>query len=191
MVLDLLAVAQLTLSGGLGVVAAERVAYLVNAAATSGEGWSWLSAQLERRQYPQLRAWTRSAPRTHSARLLAAALDPSEQTLEEVLSDLHAQAIARLDVLRVGATLSSTVGLLVGIVRLRDAHAAPSGLLALEAGLVARVAMSEALFSMAVGVGTSAACFYALAFLRRSAHKLLAGNAQLARKLREDPDLCR
>ncbi|MEY4578160.1 MAG: hypothetical protein RL701_2863, partial [Pseudomonadota bacterium] len=87
-------------------------------------------------------------------------------------------------VLRVGATIASTVGLMIGILRIRGGAGEHAGLLALEAGLAEKVALGEALFSMAVGVATSAVCFHAVGALREAAGEVMGQGTKVAEALR-------
>ncbi|HEY6877960.1 MAG TPA: hypothetical protein VI299_08065 [Polyangiales bacterium] len=99
----------------------------------------------------------------------------------EALADVREIASTRLRLLRVCATLASTLGLLGGILLLAGAPLPGQGLLALAAGAVARARMNGAIETMAIGVATSALCFQALAILRRAATKQLHQADQIAR----------
>jgi hypothetical protein len=100
---------------------------------------------------------------------------------QEALAELREIASARLRLLRVCATLASTLGLLGGILLLAGAPLPNQGLLALAAGAVARARMDGALGTMAIGVGSSAFCFQALSILRAAAAKQLRQAEQIAR----------
>lgn len=103
-----------------------------------------------------------------------------EQPLES-LADVREIASGRLRLLRVCATLCSTLGLLGGILLLAGAPLPGQGLLALQAGALARARMSGAITTMAIGVGSSAFCFQALAILRTAATRMLAQAERIAR----------
>jgi hypothetical protein len=189
---DLLTLLQLSLSAALIGVIADRVYSLMFVAPLSRRGVEFVLRALERAEFEPLRAFARASSRAHISRMLVAALEPAsdgerqEDVLTELSFELSGEAAARLRALRVGATIASTLGLLIGIIRLRGGFTKPPGLLALEAGLSERLAVSEALFSMALGVGTSAVCFYALSLLQEAARSLIAQrgrveNALLAR----------
>jgi hypothetical protein len=186
-VTDWLLLLQLSLTAGLLAVIAERAFYLLYVAPASAAAISWLSKLLGDRRdgaVEQAIYWARGRRETHIAGVLLAVLAPpahadEDDDLSEVISTLSERAVARLRLLRVGATVASTSGLLVGIVRISGGYAPASGLLALEAGLNERLALSSALFSMAIGVGTSAVCFYATALFRRSAQQLLTQSTRV------------
>jgi hypothetical protein len=182
-VFDWLLLVQLALSAGLLAVIGERAAYLWYVAPASAPALRWLGQCVEEGRVERVLFWARKRPGTHVAQILLAQLEPQpdgEHDLPELLSELTERAVIRLRLLRVGATVASTSGLLVGIVRISGGYAAPSGLLALEAGLTERLTMSSALFSMAVGVGTSAVCFYATSLFRRAAQQLVAQSVRAA-----------
>lgn len=122
------------------------------------------------RKFARVRAETRWAD------VFAAEEDP-----RETLADVRENALARLRLLRVCATMASTLGLLGGILLLAGASLPDQGLLALQAGAVARARMDGAITTMAIGIGSSAFCFQALALLRRAAQRQLTQAEQLAR----------
>jgi hypothetical protein len=178
---------QLALSVALLGVIAERARYLMQRAILSPEGFAFVSDGLQQGQLAQLRAFARALPAVHVARLLRAALEraPEEpdEELEELLSRLRERALARLRLVRVGATLASSLGLMVGILCIQRGYSEPAGLLALEAGLPQKLAMSQALFAMGVGVATSGVCFYALSLFRPAAQALITQSARAAHLL--------
>lgn len=162
---------------------AERVRALCLYGAMSDEALRWVLRALERRDLEALRDWTRARPASYVARVLHAALETrDDDSVGEVVADLQEEASARLRVLRVSATLASTMGLLGGILVLARG-AEQSGLLALRAGGGERGAMTEAIATMAIGVATSALCFQSLALLRPAAQRLLAQTRQVVRAL--------
>jgi hypothetical protein len=99
----------------------------------------------------------------------------------EAIADAREIASTRLRLIRVSATMASTLGLLGGILMLAGAPLPNQGLLALAAGAVERARMSTAIATMAIGVGSSAFCFQALSILRRAAQTLLAQADRVAR----------
>jgi len=164
-------------------VIGERVRVLYLKAATSDEAVRWLLRALDDGEREPARAWARALPSTHVARVLRASIeDDDARDLRETLLDLRAEAGARLRLLRVSATLASTLGLLGGILALAGG-AKRAGLDALRAGGAERTTMAEALATMAIGVATSALCFQALALLRPAAQKLIVQSEQIARAL--------
>jgi hypothetical protein len=188
---DWLFLLQLALTAGLLLVIAERAYYLLYVAPISADALKWLTARLnDRGGISDALRWARARGDTHVARIVRRGLDPSPvggegpDDLSELLSDLSERAVVRLRLLRVGATVASTSGLLVGILRISGGYAPPSGLLALQAGLSERLALSSALFSMAIGVGTSAVCFYATALFRRAAQQLISQSTRAAQLVR-------
>jgi len=184
---DWLLLAQLALSMGLFVVIGERALYLLYSAPVSAAALSWLTSNLAAGRGDRSLRFAQQRPTAHVSRVLLATLGPAvpdADDLPDLLSQLTERAVIRLRLLRVGATVASTAGLLVGIVRISGGYAAPSGLLALEAGLTERLAMSSALFSMAVGVGTSAVCFYATSLFRRAAQQLVGQAARVAQLMK-------
>jgi hypothetical protein len=174
---------QLAVSGVLLGVIAERARYLLFRAKLSEEGWAFVEGSMQARELAQLRAFARAQPEAHVSAVLRAAFEPDpegDQDLAELVSWLREQSAARLRVVRVGATIASSLGLLVAIVCIQRGFGEPAGLLALEAGLPQKLAMSQALFAMGIGVATSAVCFYALALLRPAAQALIAQSARAA-----------
>jgi hypothetical protein len=208
---DVLTLLQLGFSAALLGAIIERANFLLLTAPLSRRGLDFVLRALERAEVDALRAFADGTSRTHVGRVLRLAFTPgasesefcsraeprastsravsassenSEAALAELSFDLAAEAIARLRALRVGATIASTLGLLIGIVRLRGGFSEPPGLLALEAGLTERLAVADALLSMAIGVGSSAVCFYALSVLGRAAQGLITQRARVENALR-------
>jgi hypothetical protein len=99
----------------------------------------------------------------------------------EAIADAREIASTRLRVIRVSATMASTLGLLGGILMLAGAPLHEEGLLALAAGAVERARMTTAIATMAIGVGSSAFCFQALSILRTAARTLLTQTDRVAR----------
>ncbi|HEX6243312.1 MAG TPA: hypothetical protein VFZ61_20505 [Polyangiales bacterium] len=153
----------------------------------SPEGLRFVSDALEQGRVDEARSWAEQAVQTHVGQLLRAGLVGSRQPdddLSDLLFDLQARSLVRLRALRVGATIASTTGLLVGILRIRGGLGPDQGLLALEAGLAEKVALGQALSAMAIGIGTSAVCFYALGVLREAAKAVLTQGTKVAGVLR-------
>ena len=165
------------------LVVAERVRALYGTALVSDDALRWLLRELETRKIEHPRAWAEQRSHTYVGRVLRAAFDDtdSETEVNECLLDLRDEAGARLRMLRVCATLASTLGLLGGIIVLARSNAFGGGLSALILGAKQRAAMPEAIATMAIGVATSAFCFQALALLRPAAQKALMQAQQIAR----------
>lgn len=172
--------AQLGFAFFIAMVLGERIRALHWRLATSDEAVRWLLRELASGDRSAARAWADARPTTQAARLILAAGERADEgALRELLLDLREEATARLSLLRVAATLSSTLGLLGGILTLTHVMTPDAGLLALKAGAVERLIMEQAIATMAIGVGTSAACFQGLALLRPAAQKLIAQAQQL------------
>jgi hypothetical protein len=190
--LDALTWLQLGLSAALAALIVERTRYLLVAAPLSPEGLKFVVAALEAGRTEQAQVWAEEAARTHVGQVLRVGLGArdgdDDDELSEALFELQACCLVRLRALRVGATVASTLGLLAGILRIRGGLGESAGLLALEAGLAEKVALGQALFSMALGVATSAVCFYALGVLREAAQALLAQGTKVAGVLRRGKD---
>jgi hypothetical protein len=179
-VLSWFQLAQLAFAAFVIAVISERVRALHSASATSDDAARWLSRSFEAGAHHRIRNWVHARPSTQLSRIAELALDdPAE--MRELLADLRDESLARLGLLRASATLASTLGLLGGILTLARGTSHNAGLLALQAGAVERLTMDEAITTMAIGVGTSALCFQALALLRPAAEKHLAQARQLAR----------
>lgn len=175
-------VGQLAFAAFLIVVISERVFALYVRLATSDDAARWLARELEAKSPDGPRAWARARPEAQLARIVELALDDARRDeLGELFVDVRAETLARLSMLRVSATIASTLGLLGGIVTLARGAPEAAGLLALQAGGLQRLAMNEAISTMAIGVATSAFCFHALALLRTAAEKRLTQARQLAR----------
>lgn len=164
------------------LVVGERVYFLHYRAATSDAAFRWIVRALERGAEEPLRQFALARPSTQLGRLLSAMLsDHTGVAAREQLFDLRDEALVRLRLLRVCATIASTLGLLAGILALARANSDSRELLALQAGAAQRHALSEAIASMAIGVATSAFCFQALASLRTAAERMLLQARQVAR----------
>ena len=154
---------------------AERAHALFVRYAVSDAALLFVTRSLRAGDLEAARAWAAERPRTLLAALLAPvdAADEAEADAPALLTELSYRTHERLLVLRVAATLSSTLGLLGGVVAIARGMGGAPGLLGLQAGLAERVAMQEALFSMALGVGTAAVCFHALSRFRARARELV------------------
>lgn len=175
---------QLTLALIVVAIIAERVRLLHLDAATSDEAVRWILRTIEQGEQRLLASWAEASPCSHVGRVLQAGLgaEANNGELRETLLDLREEASARLRLLRVAATLASTVGLLGGILALAGGTER-AGLSALKAGGAERATFAEAIATMAIGVATSALCFQAIASLRPAAQKLIAQAEQVARAL--------
>lgn len=174
---------QMLFALAVALLIAERVRALYGAALVSDEALRWLIRQLETGDTDHPRAWAEQRSATFVGRVLRAAYGDAdtEAQVNECLLDLRDEAGARLRILRVCATLASTLGLLGGIIVLAGGSASGGGLSALILGATQRAAMPEAIATMAIGVATSAFCFQALALLRPAAQKALMQAQQIAR----------
>lgn len=166
---------------------AERVRALAYRAATSDRAMKWLADRLRAGDGDSAQAWARRVPESFVARLVLETLDQgnSERDPELMRVELRHVVGARLGVLRGCATLASALGLLGGILAIRRGFSGGGGLLALQAGLAQQVALAEALQCMALGVGTSALCFFALGEFRKAVRQLLAQTAHITHLLAE------
>jgi hypothetical protein len=166
---------------------AERVRVLLYRSATSDRAMKWLASRLRAGDVDSPAAWARRVPDSFVARVILETLDQGnpERDPDVLRVDLRHAAVARLGVLRGCATLASALGLLGGIMAIRRGLSGEGGLLALQAGLAQQIALSEALECMALGVGTSALCFFALAEFRKAARDLLAQCAHITHLLAE------
>lgn len=121
------------------------------------------------------------------SRLVLASNDgePSDcvERVETTLVDLRLEAGTRLSLLRVSATISSTLGLIGAILAIQRGFSG-KGLLSLSAGLAQQVALNQALTHMAVGMGTAAFCFAAFGLFRGAARDLMAQVAHIAARCR-------
>jgi len=182
--------AQLGVALFLTIVIGERVRALHFRDATSEEAFRWLLRTLDRGDTERARGWARARPRTQLARMVELAFTSSQPAgeLRELMLDLREESTARLRVLRVGATLVSSLGLMGGILTLALGSSRHAGLMALQAGGVERMTMNEALATMAIGVATSALCFQGLALLRPAAQRSLMQVRQLERLLLLPPN---
>ncbi len=168
-------------------VVVERCRALLFVAPASRTFVSALAESLESGAHAQAQRLARALPRCWASRLLLACVQghPAEQLeqTETTLADLRLEAGARLTMLRVSATISSTLGLLGGILAIRRGFSG-EGLLSLSAGLAQQVALNQALSHMAVGMGTAAFSFTAFALFRGAARDLLAQVAYTATRCR-------
>jgi biopolymer transport protein ExbB/TolQ len=172
---------QMLVAGTIAAVVAERLWALVWLAPLSAPLADAVARALHCASRSALQEIVLSRPRSHAAQLIQA----QAEDLDEALHALRAEAGQRLGLLRVLATLSSTLGLLTGIWALMDGFdPSRAGLDALESGLPERLAMSRALAAMATGVGCSGVCFYALGRFRTLAQALWRDDQRLAARLR-------
>jgi biopolymer transport protein ExbB/TolQ len=165
---------QLSLVLAVLIVVAERARVLWFRAPVSGR----LCAELERcvraGRLERVEALCSSSPFRWACRAALVARQKDVGTAADALFlDLRYEAERRLVTLRIAATLASTLGLLGGILAIRQGFGA-GGLLALESGLAQQVALARALSTMALGIGTSAICFAAFAAFRTAARHVLS-----------------
>jgi hypothetical protein len=168
-------------------VVAERARFLLRVARLSDAGVRWLTGRLRAHDDAAARAWADRVPQAFASRVISAwvGTDPEAWPVSPELMrvELSHGAGARLGVLRGCATLGSALGLLGGILAIRRGFGGESGLLALQAGLPQQVALAQALQRMAIGVGTSAVCFFALGVFRKAARELVAQSTHIAHLL--------
>ncbi len=91
----------------------------------------------------------------------------------ERASDLRYEATKRLYALRVFASLGTALGFLGALVELIWLMSGDHGLLALQAGLVERIAMERAILAMAIGVAISVFSLVSLSILKKAAMGLV------------------
>jgi hypothetical protein len=168
-------------------VLGERAVALFHRLPTGARGLALVTERLGAGDLAAVRAWANERPGTLLGQLLGRCLvpmpwaEPPEPAI--LLAELTDHTQARLTWLRVAATLSSTLGLLGGVMAIARGLGPARGLVALQSGLAERLAMDEALLSMALGVGTAAVCFYGLSRLRPAARQLIAQARSLSHLL--------
>jgi hypothetical protein len=169
---------QLAWAAAVVAVLAERALILLYRLPPGEAGLALVTERLRSRDLRAARAWAEERPDTLLGQLLGRYFTPMPwaDTPEPaiLLADLTERVHARLLWLRVGATLSSTLGLLGGVLAIARGLGPAQGLVGLQQGLAERLAMDQALTSMAIGVGTAAVCFYGLSRLRPAARQLVA-----------------
>jgi hypothetical protein len=101
--------------------------------------------------------------------LIAVTLAGDPADAMERASDLRFDATRRLYALRVFASLGTALGFLGALVELIWLLSGDHGLLALQAGLVERIAMERAILAMVLGVAISVFCLVSLAILKKAA----------------------
>ncbi|MBK8169303.1 MAG: MotA/TolQ/ExbB proton channel family protein [Sandaracinaceae bacterium] len=99
-------------------------------------------------------------------------LDDVENAVDETLMDLKQEALKGLLTLRVLTSLATTAGLLGAVLELTRGATKDTSLASLEAGLFARLAFSNAMSSMALGIATAIVCGVSLRMFRRDAVKV-------------------
>jgi hypothetical protein len=149
-------------------VAAERLYRVSVLAPVSDAFLAELERLLRARDLEQARNLCAALAGRWVTRVIDKASNAEPEEAELVVLDLFEEAGARLGLLRLSATLASTLGLLGGILTIRAGFGADVGLLALQAGLAERTALSRALLTMGIGVGTAAFAFAAHAAIRRA-----------------------
>jgi hypothetical protein len=166
---------------------AERAVALLYRLPPGEAGLALVTERLRSGDVKTARAWAQERPDTLLGQLLGRYFQPMPwaETPEPglLVADLAERVNARLLWLRVAATLSSTLGLLGGVLAIARGFGPAQGLVALESGLAERLAMDQALTSMALGVGTAAVCFYGLSRLRPAARQLVAQARSLSHLL--------
>jgi len=105
------------------------------------------------------------------------------KAVEEVHFDLVAQAAEGLRRLSSVARIASTLAFLAIVLELASAFNGGHGLLALQRGLVERLAVEGALLSFAIGLATSGACLGAAMPMRAHLRALSSDLHQLALRI--------
>ncbi len=168
-------------------VAIERGRALLFVAPVSRRFMDALSDALEARAVTCALALSNADPKRWVNRIvltwLHAEASDRDERMEMELGDLRMEAGARLTLLRVSATISSTLGLLGGILAIQRGFSG-KGLLSLSAGLAQQVALNQALSHMAVGMGTAAFCFAAFNLFRTAARDALTQTKHITARCR-------
>ena len=99
--------------------------------------------------------------------------DHAESVADEVCADRRDQAGRRIYAVHGLARVATPLALLGVILELTGALAGRGGSEAFQAGLVRNAALSRALFTLAIGIATSAVCFVASGMLRKRAVALV------------------
>jgi hypothetical protein len=169
------------------VVLAERARAVFLRMPVGQGGLAWVTARLSAGDADGALAWAAERPDSLVGQLLDRYYVPTSGSDAPdpgvIMAELSERASARLTWLRVAATLSSTLGLLGAVIAIARGLGPARGLVALESGLAERMAMDQALTSMALGVGTAALCFYGLSRLRPAARQLIAQTRGLSHLL--------
>ncbi len=156
-----------------------------------------LDRALDAGDLAQARALARAADAAWLARIARAALDVwGEQravvaALDEALADLRGEADSGLLPLRMVASLASTLGMLAAILALNGVGVPHGGLVALQAGLAQRLAVAQAVASVAVGGSTAILVLLARGVVRRHTKRLYDEAVRLIASLTThagDPD---
>lgn len=120
------------------------------------------------------------------ARIVSAGADAEDRdvAIEEALVDARREATARIGLLRIGATLSSTLGLIGAALEARWAQVGEHGLWALEAGRVEAIAMERSALCIALGIAGSSLALGAFVQLRAASVALLRDVRRAADRMR-------
>ena len=178
---------QALLSAFLIAVVVERARMLLFLAPAGPSFVEALSHEIDAGNGARVASLVRALPGCWVSRLVTMSdeneLEHGVERIEIALADLRLEAQMRLPLLRVSATLSSTLGLLAGILAIQRGFSG-KGLLSLSAGLAQQIALNEALTHMAIGMGTAAFCFAAFAIFRQASRVVLSQLAHIAARLR-------
>ena len=107
----------------------------------------------------------------------------ARQAVEELRFDVVARAAERLRRLSAVARIASTLAFLAIILELASAFHGEHGLLALQRGLVERLAIESALLSFGIGLATSGACLSAATPMRAQLRALSSELHRLAQRI--------
>lgn len=134
------------------------------------------------------RVWVERAGRAFVARACApyalAGADERDVELEEALLDAERAVIARLQWIRIGASISTLFGFIGAAIPLGSLHYGEHGLAALDPHRLERAAMAEAAISIALGVGGSSFALGSWLTLRGLARTLISECARAVDRLK-------
>lgn len=148
-----------------------------------------LDRALDAKDLDQARALARAGGDAWLARIARAGLDAWSEprtvsgALDEALADLRDDADSGLRPLRMLASLASTFGLFAAILSLNGVGVPSGGLLGLEAGLLQRLAVGQAVVSVAIGGCTAIVVLVARAVIRRHTKRLYEESVRLIASL--------
>jgi len=107
------------------------------------------------------------------AEVVEIGLEATGREVMERAAEVRFEATQRLYALRVFASLGTALGFLGAMVELIWLMSGDHGLLALQAGLVERIAMERGILAMVLGVAISVFCLVALSILKKAAIALV------------------
>ena len=121
-------------------------------------------------------ALLRGADQTDVGRLAAVLVDPDASAEDGELMELalRQEALVGIGALRTLARIASPLALVGVMFELSSAFGGGDGLVALQRGLAARLAMEQALLGMSLGLCTTLSCAVAASLLQRAARMRFA-----------------